>query len=124
MKGTAMRTVLCLATILAVVAFACETETSVEDLSVPEQIELAFEGGLSWQERRPLMDRAMTLYNLPINSENYSRASSSLIVMRREFGVREVDMLDYMIRSHVQGVELEFSEAAAIAAVFLEAGER
>ena len=119
-----MRTVLCLATILAVVAFACETETSVEDLSVPEQIELAFEGGLSWQEIRPLMDRAMTLYNLPINSENYSRASSSLIVMRREFGVREVDMLDYMIRSHVEGVELEFSEAAAIAAVFLEAGDR
>jgi hypothetical protein len=44
--------------------------------------------------------------------------------MRKENGVSEMQILDYMIRSHVPGMKIAFPEAAAISAVFLKAGDR
>jgi hypothetical protein len=62
------------------------------------------------------------VYGAEVNEENYNRAASALVALRKENGVPEMQILDYMIRSHVPGVKLTFPEAAAIASVFLKAG--
>ena len=86
-------------------------------------MEVAFEGNYTREQIKPVIDQAMTLYGVLITEENYSRAASVLVVMRQENGVNEMDILSYMIRSHVPGVNLTFPESAAISAVFLAAGD-
>lgn len=88
-----------------------------------DQMEIAFLGGYSRSEIKLRIDEAMTLYGMPITEENYSRAGSVLVTLRQEYGPTEMDILDYMIRSHVPGVDLSFNEAAAFAVVFLAAGD-
>jgi hypothetical protein len=56
--------------------------------------------------------------------ENYSRAGSVLVALRKENGTPEIAILDYMIRSHVPGVNVTFPEAAALSSAFLKAGDR
>ena len=85
---------------------------------------LAFEGGYSKAEIKARMDQALELYGLPVTEENYSRAGSTLVTLRRELGPSEVEILDYMIRSHVPGVEISFPSAAGLAAALLATGER
>ena len=87
-------------------------------------MEMAFEGNYTREQIKPVLDHAMRFYGLSITEENYSRAASALIVMRREHGVNEMDILSYVIRSHVPGVNLTFPNAVAISAVFLAAGDK
>ena len=87
-------------------------------------MEVAFEGNYTREQIKPVIDQAMTLYGVLITEENYSRAASVLVVMRQENGVNEMDILSYMIRSHVPGVNLTFPESAAISAVFLALGDK
>jgi len=70
------------------------------------------------------LDKAMKLYKLRLTKENYSRAGSVLVVLRREIGPSEMAILSYMIRSHVPGFVINFPEAAALSASFLAAGDR
>ena len=96
-------------------------------LSSPDNLTrmtVAFEGNYSREQIKARMDQAMTLYGLPITEENYGRASSVLIDMRQQNGVQEMKILNYMVRSHVPGVNVTFPEGAALAAVFLRAGDR
>ena len=88
-----------------------------------EQMEVAFIGNPSRAAIKARMDQAMRLYGLPITEDNYSRAASVLVVMRKEHGQSEMAILDYMIRSHVPGVSLDFPDAAALSAVFLTVGD-
>ena len=41
-----------------------------------------------------------------------------------QMGPSEMDILDYMIRSHVPGANMDFPSAAAMSATFLALGER
>ena len=94
-------------------------------MSALQQAEIAFEGNPSATEIERQLDRALTLYGrVPLTNENYSRAGIVLVVFRREYGVPEMAILDYMIRSHVPGVEFTFADAAALAVSFLRAGDR
>jgi hypothetical protein len=99
------------------------SRSSVDDMTAIEQAEIAFDGNPSQREIKRQLDRAMTLYELEITEENYSRAASVLVVMRKNNGVSEMEILDHMIRSHVPGVNIAFPEAAAISAVFLKHGD-
>ena len=36
-------------------------------------------------EIQPVLDRALRLYGMPITEENYSRAGSVLVALRKEF---------------------------------------
>lgn len=83
------------------------------------QMEIAFEGNFSQSQIKARLDRAMQLYNFPITNENYSRAGSSLVALRKQFGPREMDILSHMIRSHVPGANLSFPDAAGVSAAFL-----
>ena len=83
------------------------------------QMEIAFEGNFSRSQIKSRLDRAMHLYKVPITNENYSRAGSTLVALRKQIGPREMDILDHMIRSHVPGVSITFPGAAGLSAAFL-----
>lgn len=88
------------------------------------QMEVVFKGNFSKAQIKAFMDTAMKLYNLPITNENYSRAGSVLVTLRKEVGPSEMDILSYMIRSFVPGVAINFPEAAALSASFLAVGDK
>ena len=88
-----------------------------------EQMEIAFEDNYSKSQIKERLDNAMELYNLPRTKENYSRAGSVLVVLRKEYGHSEMEILSYMIRSQVPGMKIDFPSGAAIAATFLSAGD-
>ena len=87
-------------------------------------MEIAFEGSPTVSEIQGALDRAMLLYGVPLTEENYSRAGSTLVALRKEIGPSEMDILDYMIRSHVVGVNISFPESAGMSAAFLAAGDQ
>jgi hypothetical protein len=86
--------------------------------------EAVFEGRFTKSQIKELLDRALVLYDLPITEENYSRAASVLVTFRKEHGIREMDILDHMIRSHVPGIKLKFPEAAALSTVALKSVDK
>ena len=100
------------------------TADGVATMSPLEQASLAFEGNPTPREIQEKMDRAFGLYKLEPTNENYSRAGSTLVALRRENGVDEMDILDHMIRSHVEGVAVTFPQAAAISAVAIKVEDR
>jgi hypothetical protein len=89
-----------------------------------QQASLAFDGGHNAREIQAKMDEAFTLYGLEKTNDNYSRAGSVLVTMRRTHGIPEMQILDHMIRSHVPGVNVTFPQAAALSAVALRSGDR
>lgn len=68
------------------------------------------------------MDRALELYGLPTHEENYNRYGSVLVRMRQESGVREIEMLQFVIalREEVPDVDIKLPDAIALAATSLE----
>lgn len=88
-----------------------------------DQMVIAFDGTYTRIQIKDRLDKAIELYNLPKTKENYSRAGSTLVALRKETGQKEMDILDYMIRSYVQGMNMDFPSAAGLAASFLSAGD-
>lgn len=68
------------------------------------------------------MDRALELYGLPTHEENYNRYGSVLVRMRQESGVREMEMLRFVmaLREEAPDVDIELTDAIALAATSLE----
>jgi hypothetical protein len=95
----------------------------VSRMTALEQMEIAFVGGYSASQIKSRIEHAMDLYGLPITEDNRSRAGSVLVALRKEFGPAEMDILDYMIRSHVDGVAVSFADMAGISVVFLATGD-
>jgi hypothetical protein len=89
-----------------------------------DQAVLAFVSNPTRTEIKSRLDVALRLYGLQPTEENYGRAASALVTLRKQNGTAEMAILDYMIRSHVDRVNLSFPEGAAIASVFLAAGDR
>lgn len=87
-------------------------------------MEAAFVGGYSVRQIEARLERAMALYGLANTEDNRSRAGSVLVALRREYGPSEMEILDYMIRSHVPGVNVSFPEGAALSVTFLVAGDQ
>lgn len=65
------------------------------------------------------MDAALRLYGLPLTAENYSRAASALVALRRDSGPSEMAMLNYMIRNYEPTAKLNFGQGAGLAAYML-----
>lgn len=85
---------------------------------------IAFEGNFTREQIQTPLDHALQLYGLPITDENRSRAGSTLVALRKEGGVREMVILGFMICSYVDGVNLSFPDAAAIASAAIISGDR
>ena len=98
--------------------------TPVAGMSAIQQMEVAFIGTPRQSVIKARLDEAMRLYGTPITEENYSRAGSALVTLRQEFGPSEMDILDYMIRSYVAGVNIDFPGMAGLSAAALAAGDR
>lgn len=75
-----------------------EAGAAVAALPALEKMEIAFSGNPPVSSIQPTLDVAMRLYGLPITETNYERAGSVLVVMRRESGFPEMEILDHMIR--------------------------
>jgi hypothetical protein len=93
-------------------------------MSAVEKMAVAFEGNPSQQDIRAKLDRALTLYGTEISEENYNRAGSTLVALRKSTGVQEMAILDYMIRSYVPAVKVTFPEMAAMSATMIKSGDR
>jgi len=100
------------------------TPSPVEEMDALDQAEIAFVGGYGRPQIQERLDTALRLYGHPITQENYSRAASALVALRKENGTSEMAILDHMIRSHTEGVNINFPEAAALSSVFLASGDQ
>lgn len=72
------------------------TKTAVEKMTALEQMEIAFVGGYSYNEIKNRIDPVMQQYGLSMTNENYSRFGSSLVAVRKETGVPEMEILTCM----------------------------
>jgi hypothetical protein len=88
-----------------------------------ETIQLAFVDHPSQDFIKAKLDLAMQYYGVEINEENYLKCASALVVLRKDSGFTEMQILDHMIRSHVVGVNMHFADMAAISATALEVGD-
>lgn len=102
---------------------SAESIERVDSSDALDQMVVAFEGSWSRPEIENRLAKAMQLYDLPVTEENRSRAGSALVVMRRENGVTEMEILEHMICSHVDGVDVSFSDMTAISAIAVANGD-
>lgn len=128
-----IRPVPALAIAAILILTGCTTSTEPDAASGPaatlppgalDQMAIAFEGGHSRAEIKARLDSVMLLYGLELSEENYSRAGSTLVALRRDSGIPEMEILDYMARSYVPGTSITFPEAAGIATAALRVGAR
>jgi hypothetical protein len=97
--------------------------SEIQEMSPISQAAVAFKGGHSASAIKSKLDEALPLYGLVRTDENYSRAGSALVVLRKEYGVEEMRILDHMIRSHVPGVSFSFPDAAGISVAAIVSGD-
>ncbi|MCH8872128.1 hypothetical protein IH824_05035 [candidate division KSB1 bacterium] len=88
-------------------------------ISVLEQMMVVCEVGYTKEQIKRRLDKTMRLYGVAITEENYSRAGSALVALRKETGAKEMAVLDHMIRSHVPGLDFSFPDQAALSATVL-----
>ncbi len=99
-------------------------QSPVEQMSAVEKMEIAFNGNYNKEEIEDRIGKAMILYGLELTEDNYGRAGSALVALRKEYSVDEMDILDYMIRSYVPGVNIAFPQMAGISvAAIVQGGE-
>jgi len=88
------------------------------------QMSIAFEGQPSISKIKPLIDAAMQATETPITDENYSRAGSALVGLRKKNGTKEMTILKCM-PSRVDDPrlpELSFPNVAAVCSVDIVEG--
>lgn len=83
-------------------------------------IKVAFVGGYKEEEIKTRMDKVMELYDTPRSIENYNRAASVLVEMRRLNGFSEMEILEYMKNIHSAETVLDFGSAAAFSAILMD----
>ena len=89
-------------------------------MSSLEKMELAFVGNPSIQDIKPILDSVMRDHSLAISEENYSRAGSALVAMRKEFGVSEIKILNCMHAAKMgSSSNVSFPDGVAVCAVTL-----
>ena len=130
MKGIKLALFMCLIAMIGATGCqsaaerAAEGRTALQSLSQMELMEIAFDGNPAISEIQPVLDHALRLYGMPITEENYSRAGSVLVALRKEFGPSEMDILGCVISSHVSGADMSsFKNFMAICAVLEADGE-
>ena len=98
---------------------------AIHESEALEMMEVAFDGHPSRARIKTRLDLALTQSGHPLTEENYSRAGSVLVALRkRNTGLTEMAILDYMIRSHVPGPTMSFAERAGLSAAFMAVGDR
>lgn len=83
-----------------------------------EKMELVFIWSYSKEDIKLKLDNAMLLYWLEINENNYNKAWSVLVSLRKKTNdsISEMDILNYMINSYTPWVNMSFPDIAWISA--------
>lgn len=90
---------------------ASNNSTPTDALSMMTTV---FEGNYSRAEIKEKIDSALSLYKTEITEENYSRAGSSLVELRKTNGVEEMKILNCMITGYTPNVSITFPQMAAL----------
>lgn len=94
-------------------------------MTAMNQMAFVFEGNHTEEAINRRIDRAMEAYgSIPRTEENYSRAASALIALRKLNGTSEVDILDHMLHSVATGVDIPFAKMAGISSLAVLAGDK
>ena len=83
-----------------------------------QQMVRAFEGNLSQSDIKFYLDKALVAFGEKINEDTYRRAGSALVVMRKDTGVPEMDILRCITASNARPYG-SFSDMAAVCATIL-----
>ncbi len=79
-----------------------------------------FQGNHTKEQIKRRLDKALSLYGLPLNENYYHRAANTLVEMRQQAGVDEMDILTCMIELYPSGLQPQFQEGAAICATLVK----
>jgi hypothetical protein len=82
------------------------------EASVPREI--VVKGNYTQQQIKLQVDKTLRLYRVPITEDNYAHIGDVLVVLRKEFGCREMEVLTYMQQLRVEGVKDTLENAAAL----------
>jgi hypothetical protein len=107
-----------------------QTPTTLVELT-PEQeallnskallaMEKIFQGNHTKEQIKSRLDKAISLYGLPLDEDYYHRTANTLVEMRQQTGVDEMDILTCMIELSTSGLHPQFQEGAAICAVMVK----
>ena len=105
------------------------TEDSDAGESLPDdpitQMTIAFNGSPSSEEIQEGLDNAFAAVDFEVTDENYSRAGSVLVALRKEFGINEMEILRCIpsIVTDPRLPSISFSNAAAVCNVDLVQGK-
>ncbi len=118
-----IRTGYALAVLASAVAVGCGGSGTKSDAPTGPvaRMEVAFDGTPRQPQINAQLDKAFKLYKLPATDENYSRAGSSLVALRKKTGVGEMAILHEAIKLHQPGVALKLPDAFGLAAAGLAA---
>lgn len=83
------------------------------------QMTQAFEGSYSQSDIKYYLDKALVTFGEPINEDTYRRAGSALVVMRKDTGVPEMDILRCIAASNAWQYG-SFADMAAVCATILK----
>lgn len=84
-----------------------------------DQMVVTFEGTPLRATVQAAVDAALAATNMSLSSENYSRAGSTLVALRKSTGVSEMDMLGCIPEIVNEAPNISFPDAAALCATEL-----
>lgn len=100
-------------------------QAQTDSASALDKMVTVFQGSHSKEDIQSKMDRAFDLYGVPKMENNYNRYGSVLVRLRKEIGgATEMEVLDYVVRSHSPGNSAKLEEMMALGIVALKSGDR
>lgn len=113
----------------ALILSGCASASSARESSGPpsdaiSQMEISFDGSPRQSVIREAMNKAFTAVGMSASEENQSRAGSTLVSFRKEYGISEMEILDCIpYRANDPRVpELNFPNVAAVCVTDLSSG--
>jgi len=101
-------------------AFLLACSGSADDLHPLDQMSISFDGSPSRSQVQAALDPVMEAYGLELTEENYSRAGSTLVVLKQELGIPELEVLRCMSRRRARWRSRGFAEGAGLSAYTLQ----
>lgn len=87
------------------------------------QMAIAFEGDHSTGEIRPVVDQILRTWSLPVTDVERAKIGDVAVVLRREYGIPEMELLRYTLCSGRESTALEVQDTMAFAVTFIQAGD-
>lgn len=91
-----------------------------EDLHPLDQMSISFENSPGRHQIQSVLDPVMEAYGVALTEENYSRAGSTLVAIRQEVGIPEMEVLDCMSRQRSRWGSRGFAHGAGLSAFTLQ----